>query len=123
MVLVDTSIWISHLRHANSRLQKLLHEGRVASHPFIIGELACGNIGNRTEIISLMQSLPMLDVIEHEELLLFIESNNMMGAGLGFVDVHLIASAILAGSPLWTQDKKLKQACLRLNINFLTHQT
>ena len=81
----------------------------------------CGNINNSTEIISLMQSLPILDVVEHEELLLFIEHNKMMGTGLGFVDVHLLAAAMLAGIPLWTQDKKLKQACSRLSIDFLTH--
>ena len=121
MVLVDTSIWVSHLRHGNSRLQKLLEEGGVASHPFIIGELACGNISNRTEILSLMQSLPMLDAIEPEELLLFIEHHKVMGAGLGFVDVHLMAAALLAGIPLWTQDKKFKQACSRLSIDFATH--
>lgn len=121
MVIVDTSVWISHLRHGNSTLQRLLQDGRVASHPFIIGELACGNISNRTEIISLMQALPMLDVVEHEELLLFIEYNQMMGKGLGFVDIHLLAGAMLASIPLWTQDKKLKQACSRLNIDFSTH--
>jgi hypothetical protein len=65
-----------------------------------------------------MQSLPMLDTVMHEELLLFIEQNQMMGKGLGFVDVHLMAAAMLAGIPLWTQDKKLKQACSRLNIDF-----
>lgn len=122
MVLVDTSIWISHLRHGNSRLQKLLRASRVVCHPFIVGELVCGNISNRAEIISLMQSLPMLEVVEHEELLLFIEHNKMMGKGLGFVDVNLLAAAMLAGIPLWTQDKKLKQACIRLNIDWPTHQ-
>jgi predicted nucleic acid-binding protein len=121
MVLVDTSVWISHLRYGNSKLQNLLEDSRVVSHPFIIGELACGNLSNRAEIISLMQSLPMLDVVEQEELLLFIEHNQMMGKGLGFVDVHLVAAAILAGIPLWTRDKKLKQACSRLNIDFPTH--
>ena len=121
MVFVDTSVWISHFRHGNSGLQKLLQEDRVASHPFIIGELACGNISNRTEILSLMQSLPMLDVVQHEELLLFVENNKLMGTGLGFVDVHLMAAAALADIPLWTQDKKLKQACSRLSIDFSTH--
>ena len=121
MVLVDTSVWISHLRHNNSRLQKLLMEGKVVCHSFIIGELACGNINNRNEIISLMQSLPMLEVVEHEELLLFIEHNKIMGSGLGFVDVHLLASAMLTGIPLWTQDKKLKRACSMLSIDFSTH--
>jgi predicted nucleic acid-binding protein len=120
MVLVDISVWVSHLRHGNPKLQEMLQEGQVVSHPFIIGELACGNISNRTEIISLMQSLPMLDAIEHEELLLFIEHNKMMGTGLGFVDVHLMAAAMLAGIPLWTQDKSLKQACSRLIIDFST---
>ncbi len=120
MVLVDTSVWVSHLRHGNPKLQEMLQEGKVVSHTFIIGELACGNIRNRTEIISLMQSLPMLDSIEHEELLLFIEHNKMMGTGLGFVDVHLMAAAMLAGIPLWTQDKKLKQACSTLGIDFST---
>ena len=121
MILVDTSVWISHFRHSNPKLQKMLQESQVACHPFIIGELACGNINNSTEIISLIQSLPMLDVVEHEELLLFIEHNKMMGTGLGLVDIHLMAAAILAGIPLWTQDKKLKQACSRLNIDFSTH--
>ena len=121
MVIVDTSVWVYHLRHGNSRLQKLLQEGRVASHPFIIGELACGNISNRSEIISLMQTLPILDVVEHEELLLFIEHNKMMGTGLGLVDVHLLAAAMLAGIPLWTEDEKFKQACSRLSTDFPTH--
>lgn len=121
MVLVDTSVWVSYLRHSNATLQKLLEKDRVASHPFIIGELACGNIGNRTEILSLMQSLPMLDVVQHEELLFFIDQNKIMGAGLGFVDVHLMAAAALAEVPLWTQDKKLKQACSQLSIDFSTH--
>lgn len=121
MVLVDTSVWVSHLRHGNPKLQEMLQESQVVSHPFIIGELACGNISNRTEIISLIQSLPMLDVIEHEELLLFIEHNRMMGTGLGLVDIYLMASAILAGIPLWTQDKKFKRTCSRLSIDFSTH--
>ncbi|OHB77508.1 MAG: ribonuclease [Planctomycetes bacterium RBG_16_55_9] len=118
MVLVDTSIWIVHLRYGHSGLQSLLEDSSVVSHPFIVGELACGTISNRTEIISSIQSLPMLDVVEQEELLLFIEQNHLMGIGLGFVDVHLMASAMLDGIPLWTQDKRLKQACSRLNIDF-----
>ena len=119
MVLVDTSVWISHFRDGNSRLQKQLEEGRVVSHPFIIGELACGNITNRTEIISLMQSLPTLDVVEQDELLLFIEHHKIMGKGLGFVDVHLIAATMLAGIPIWTLDKKLRGVSSKLNIDFL----
>jgi predicted nucleic acid-binding protein len=118
MVLVDTSVWINYLRQGEPGLQKLLKDGQVASHPFIIGELACGNIVNREEIISLLSSLPLLDVVEHDELLQFIKHNYLMGAGLGFVDVHLMASAVLSGIPIWTQDKKLKQVCLRFGIKF-----
>jgi predicted nucleic acid-binding protein len=121
MVLVDTSVWVSHFRHGNSTLQKLLQDGAVASHPFAVGELACGNINNRTEILSLMQSLPMVDVAEDNELLLFIDHHGLMGTGLGFVDVHLLAAAMLADIPLWTQDRKLKQACSRLSIDFSAH--
>ena len=121
MVLVDTSIWIDHFKNGNNQLIKLLDNGEVFCHPLIIGELACGNISNRSEIISLLQSLPMLDVVGQEELLFFIEKNQIMGTGLGFVDAHLIATAILAGIPLWTEDKKLKQVCSLLSIDFRTH--
>ena len=121
MVLVDTSVWISFLRNGEPTLQKLLQESQVVSHPFIIGELACGNIHNREEIFSLMKSLPKLDVVEQEELLLFIEKNKMMGIGLGFVDVNLMASAILANIPIYTYDKKLHNTCFRLGIDFSTY--
>ncbi len=119
MVLVDTSVWVAHFKNVELMLQKLLQENKVASHPFIIGELACGNLANRAEIISLMQSLPMLDTVEQEELLVFIEQSQMMGTGLGFVDMHLIASAVLADIPICTYDKKLEKACMRLGINYL----
>jgi len=118
MVLVDTSIWVWHLRQGSPRLHDLLQLSEVACHPFIVGELACGNIQNRNEIISLMQSLPMVDVIEHEEFLHFIENRHLMGKGLGFVDVHLVASALLANIPLWTKDKKLQKVSSSLNVNF-----
>lgn len=118
MVLVDTSVWVNYLRQGQPELQKLLLDAKVASHPFIIGELACGNISNREEILSLLSSLPLLEEVEHDELLLFIEHNQLMGTGLGFVDVHLMASAVLSDIPIWTEDKRLKKACLSLGINF-----
>jgi len=118
MVLVDTSVWVSHLKYGSPRLEALLLDGSVVCHPFIIGELACGKIKNRTEVLSLLQVLPMLDVIEHEDLLLFIERKGLMGTGLGFVDVHLLAAAVLAGIPLWTFDRRLKQASAKLSIDF-----
>jgi predicted nucleic acid-binding protein len=118
MVLVDTSIWVAHLREGNPKLEKLLMDGEVMCHPFIIGELACGNLKNRGEIISLLQSLQMVVTIEFDEFLFFIERYHLMGKGIGFVDVHLLASAQLTGVPLWTADKKLKAAIEQLELAF-----
>lgn len=118
MVLVDTSIWVAHLREGNPKLEKLLMDGDVMCHPFIIGELACGNLKNRGEIISLLQSLQMVVTIEFDEFLFFIERYHLMGKGIGFVDVHLLASAQLTGVPLWTADKKLKTTIEQLELTF-----
>jgi predicted nucleic acid-binding protein len=118
MVLVDTSIWVTHLRQGSRQLEKLLMDAEVMCHPFIIGELACGNLKNRNEIISLLQSLPMVPMIEFDEFLFFIDRNHLMGNGIGFVDVHLLASAQLTGVPLWTADKRLKSAADQLELTF-----
>ena len=118
MVIVDTSIWVSHLRAGVTHLNALLYEGEVLCHPFIVGELACGHIRNRTEVLSLLQTLPMATVAGYEEILPFIESHRLMGAGLGLIDVHLLAAAFLSRSPLWTSDKSLKAASIRLNIDY-----
>ena len=118
MVLVDTSIWVTHLRQGNRQLEKLLIDAEVMCHSFIIGELACGNLKNRNEIISLLQSLPMAPTIEFDEFLFFVDRNHLMGKGVGFVDVHLLASAQLAGTPLWTADKKLKSSADQLELAF-----
>ena len=118
MVLVDTSIWVTHLRQGSRQLEKLLMDAEVVSHPFIIGELACGNLNNRDEILSLLQSLPMTPTIEFDEFLFFIDQNHLMGKGVGFVDIHLLASAQLSGIPLWTTDKRLKSAADHLELTF-----
>jgi len=118
MVLVDTPIWVTHLRQGSRQLEKLLMGAEVMCHPFIIGELACGNLKNRNEIISLLQSLPMAPTIEFDEFLFFIDRNHLMGKGIGFVDVHLLASAQLTGVPLWTADKRLKSAADQLELTF-----
>ncbi len=118
MVLVDTSVWVSHLRDRSVGLEKLLNGGDVICHPFIVGELACGNLKNRSEILSLLQALPMSVVAEHEEILEFIENNQLMGKGLGYIDVHLIASAVLTGVPLWTFDKKLDEISKSLGMSY-----
>ena len=118
MVLVDTSVWIFHLREIQPGLVGLLNEGKVACHPFIVGELACGNINNRTTILSLLEALPKAAQVEHEEVLAFIENHNLMGKGLGYIDVHLLASAVLTGLLLWTLDTKLKKAAEGLRCGY-----
>ena len=118
MILVDTSIWVTHLRQGSRQLEKLLMDAEVMCHSFIIGEIACGNLKNRNEIISLLQSLPLAPTIELDEFLFFIDRNQLMAKGVGFVDVHLLASAQLAGVPLWTADKRLKSAADQLELIF-----
>jgi len=118
MVLVDTSVWVAHLRDGNLDLKKLLIDGAVVCHPFIIGELACGNLKNRNEILTYLQSLPMTILAEHEEVLRFIENNQLMGKGLGYIDVHLMASAVLTGVSLWTFDKTLDKFAKKIGINY-----
>ena len=116
MVLVDTSIWISHFRENNSHLKKLLMDESVACHPFIIGELACGNIKNRKEIIPLLHALPQTVVAENDEVLQFIEHKKLVGIGIGLIDVHLLASSLLTGLSLWTADKRLRTTASKFNL-------
>ena len=116
MVLVDTSVWVKHLRHGALGLAAQLHEGQVLCHPFIVGELACGNIKNRSEILSLLKALPQAIRAEQEEVLQFIENYRLMGKGLGYIDMHLLASARLTKVPLWTLDQKLHEIAAKLEL-------
>ncbi|MCF8062588.1 MAG: VapC toxin family PIN domain ribonuclease [Deltaproteobacteria bacterium] len=118
MVLVDTPVWVDHLSRGNRRLEALLLEARVACHPFVIGELACGTLKSRAEILSLLGSLPSSLVVSQEEFLRFIDLNALAGRGIGFVDVHLLASARLSVLPLWTGDKRLAGAARDLGLAF-----
>ncbi|TLD39963.1 MAG: PIN domain protein [Candidatus Jettenia ecosi] len=118
MVLIDTSAWVMYFRNGNIGLETLLHEYRVVYHPFIVGEHACGNLKNRAEILSLLPALPMAIHGEHEEVMRFIEDHRLMGKGLGYIDIHLIASALLTEVLLWTVDKKLNEISIKLGINY-----
>jgi len=118
MVLVDTSVWVRHFREGAPNLERLLDDGEVMSHPFIIGELACGHLKNRQEILSLLQVLPLATQAKHEEILQFIEQNRLLGKGLGYIDVHLSASAVLTGVPIWTYDKRLNEANEGMGIRY-----
>ena len=116
MVLVDTSVWISHFRNSDIQLQQLLETGEVSTHPYVIGELACGNLMNRDEILTLMQALPSYSPVSQQEFLHFLDSFKLAGKGIGFVDIHLLASALLNSDFLWTLDKNLDAAARRLRI-------
>lgn len=118
MILADTSVWISHLRDGNATLEQLLNDGEIVCHPFIIGELACGNIKNRREIFSLLSALPMIELMDDKEILLFIEKKNLMGKGLGLIDMHLLAAALVSAVSLWTLDVKLRHATHLLGISY-----
>ncbi|MFP4499412.1 MAG: type II toxin-antitoxin system VapC family toxin [Candidatus Hydrogenedentota bacterium] len=116
MVLVDTSVWVDHLRACNTVLEDLLNADRVATHPLVVGELACGNLQDRTTILRLLQSLPTAPVTLHREVLAFIETEALYGAGLGYIDINLLASALLGAIPLWTKDKRLHRAAAERGI-------
>jgi len=94
-------------------------KGRVVCHPFIVGELACGNLKNRKDILSLLEALPSATTPDHREVLYFIEQHRLMGKGLGYVDVHLLASARLSRIRFWTRDKNLREAAKKLNVSYM----
>ena len=115
MILVDTSVWIDHFRENDAALSVLLEDGDVLVHPFVIGELACGHLDDRDEVLAAMRDLPTVPVARHDDVLVFIEARQLMGAGLGIVDVHLLASLqLVSGVTLLTNDRRLKLAAERL---------
>lgn len=117
MILADTSVWVDHFRRRDDALAELLDADDVVCHPFIIGELACGGIQNRPEILSLLAALPSLTKADDDEILAFIDHHDLMGQGLGLIDIHLLASCKLDGALLWTRDKKLRKAAAELNVS------
>jgi predicted nucleic acid-binding protein len=117
VILVDTSVWIEHLRSRNAALAKALDEGRVLVHPLVIGELACGNLENRNELLDLLGALPAAPEVTHAEAMIFLERWTLMGRGIGFIDVHLLASAALAPpARLWTRDRRLAVVAAQLDL-------
>jgi predicted nucleic acid-binding protein len=109
LILVDSSVWVDHLRRGDPRLVDLLERSIVIMHPFVVGEIACGSLHDRASILELLQDLPAAVVAEGDEVLRFIERQVLHGKGIGFVDVHLLASvALTQGAQIWTRDKKLR---------------
>jgi predicted nucleic acid-binding protein len=118
VVLVDTSLWIDHLRAGHQQLQALLNDDTIFCHPYIIGELACGNLGNRDDVLALLQALPTVPVLVANEFVFSLDRNRLMDCGIGFVDVHLLASARLAGVSLWTKDRHLRAAAAHMGVSY-----
>lgn len=116
MTLVDTSVWIDHLRRPNHRLEQLLVDDRVCCHAFVVGEVACGALRNRDEVLSLLSALPRLETLEHDEVLAFQERRGLSGIGIGWIDTHLLGAAVLAQAALWTMDRRLDVVVTRLGV-------
>lgn len=119
MILVDTSVWVDHLRRGDPQLAALLDSAAVLVHPFIVGEIACGNLAERKVVLELLQDLPAARVAEADEVLTYIERQRLSGKGLGYVDVHLLAAvALTVGASLWTRDKRLRAAAVSLRCSY-----
>ena len=114
MILVDTSVWVDHLRVGDVQLVDLLEGSAVVMHPFVVGEIACGSLADRASTLDLLQHLPKAAVAESDEILGYIERHRLHGKGIGYVDVHLLASAALGGTKLWTRDKRLLAVARKL---------
>ena len=124
MILVDTSVWIDHLRKSEHELSELLQANNVLTHQIVIGELACGNIPNRDEFLRNMEELPEVEVWPHEEVRRFIESERLMGRGISFMDAHLLYSVLnRSGDALWTRDRRLQRVAQELSVSHIEAST
>ncbi|MCC7325557.1 MAG: type II toxin-antitoxin system VapC family toxin [Burkholderiales bacterium] len=119
MILLDTSVWVDHLRRSDSLAVAVLESGQATAHAFVIGELACGNLKSRAHVIELLQALPQLAMATDDEVLYFIERHKLMGRGIGYVDAHLLAAAAIGGSFLWTRDKRLREIATELGVAYV----
>ena len=111
-------MWVDHLRKGNGLLAELLDHGDVVMHPFVVGEIACGRLADRALILGLLQQLPAAAVADLDEALGYVERHKLYGKGIGYVDVHLLASAAIGGTALWTRDKRLRSVAHELGCAF-----
>ena len=119
MILIDSSIWIDHFRHASAELAALLASRVVMTHPFVVGELACGHLPRREAVFTALATLPPAPVVPHDEVLAFVERHRLMSRGIGWVDMHLLASATVAGRvSLWSRDKRLMAAAAERGVAY-----
>ena len=117
MTIVDTSVWIDHFRSGNDRLKGMLASESVSMHPFVVGELACGGLKNRSQILADLNSLPLAVPANHGEVLQLIEKHRLWGKGIGWIDAHLLASALISKSYIWSMDKRLALVASALHIS------
>ena len=117
MILVDTSVWVDHLRRGNARLERLLNDALVLVHPFVVGELALGVLKRRSQVLGLLEEMPQAEAASHDEVLEFVDRHSLAGSGVGWIDVHLLVSAALSGVSLWTLDRRLANAARRLALS------
>jgi len=115
-MLVDTSVWVRHLREGDAHLAVALDRAEVWTHPWVIGELACGRLSDRATVLELLRALPSTPVASVDEALALVERRALMGRGIGWVDVQLLASALLAGVPIWTLDRRLAAVAAELGV-------
>lgn len=119
MILVDTSVWIDHLRSSEAHLSGLLNEGRVCMHPHVLGEIALGSLTNRATVLESMRDLPQAAVATEDEVFRFIKTHTLFGLGTGYTDAHLLAAAKLTpGTQLWTRDRRLNTVSVRLGLAY-----
>ena len=119
MILVDTSVWVDHLRRRHSTLVTRLERGEVACHPFVIGEICLGSLRHRDEVLSLLSELPVAPVVRHEDAIALVDQRGLGGQGIGWVDVHLLASALVGRLGLWTLDRRLADVARALQVSIV----
>jgi predicted nucleic acid-binding protein len=117
-MLVDTSVWIDHFRRSNPALVTALERGDVECHDFVLGELACGMLPRREDVLTLMQALPRLTPVPHGEVMSLVSERQLWGRGLGWVDVNLLAAALVARAGLWTMDRRLRRVASSLEVGW-----
>jgi predicted nucleic acid-binding protein len=118
VILVDTSVWVDHLRRGDAALAELLESSAVAAHQFVVGELACGSLRPKSDVVRLLEELPSATTASHDEVMHFIAAHRLSGKGIGYVDAHLLASAAIDRIRLWTRDKVLGAAAATLGLGF-----
>ena len=117
MILADTSVWVDHLRRGNSQLAELLEAAQVSCHQFVIGELACGNLRKRAQILEHLSRLPLVGTLAHGEVMEMVRRRRLMGSSIGWVGAHLLAASLVEDVSLWTLDRSLGAVARRLGIS------